>query len=201
VVLAVAAGLGRRHVAAQEASPVATPAAEAPSVLFVLIADGGSFRPMSDQAGTFELSLTGVAPQTVYFSDRPNRFAGMVRTEDFVAERVFDPADPPNAALVASTAAGDDVLIVSLANPRFDPTAGAVQFDATPLATYAGDGLAELAARQQDDTVAEEFGAASLFVDDVACSPDGSLCNDASQCCSGFCSPLAAFPPLTCLTP
>src|SRR4249920_3946821 len=49
------------------------------------------------------LTLTGVTPSTLYFSDRPQRIVGHMATSDFVelwgeGENSFE-ADPPNAVL------------------------------------------------------------------------------------------------------
>lgn len=198
VVTASGAGLAglalRRQGAAHEATPVSS---NELTILFVQVADGGTFVAKDD---LFELTLTGVAPQTVWFSDRPERRSGMVSTADFATDPVFDPADPPNAAIVTSTADGSDTLIVELTHPRFDEAAGTVTYDAKPIATYTGEGLADHAAMQTDDQLGETLGVTSLFIDELSCTPNGSACNDSSQCCSKFCSPLAEFPPLTCLS-
>ena len=198
VVTASGAGLAglalRRHGAAQEATPAST---DELSILFVQVADGGTFVAKDD---LFELTLTGVAPQTVWFSDRPERKSGMVQTVDFATDPVFDPADPPNAAIVTTTVDGSDTLIVELTKPRFDAAAGTVTYDAKPVATYAGEGLADHAAMQTDNQLAETLGVTSLFIDELSCKPNGSACNDSSQCCSNFCSPLAEFPPIACLS-
>ena len=182
---------------AQDATPVSD---EDISILFVQVADGGTFVATTDDPTLFELTLTGVAPQTVWFSDRPERRSGMVNTADFAIDPVFDPADPPNAAIVTSSDAGADTLIVELTNPRFDAAAGTVTYDAKPVASYAGEGLADHAALQTDAQLAETLGATSLFIDELSCTPNGSACKESSQCCSHFCSPLAEFPPMTCLS-
>ena len=46
-----------------------------------------------------------------------DRLAGTVRIADFVAAPVFDLVDPPNAALVAETVAGEAVVVVELTSP------------------------------------------------------------------------------------
>jgi hypothetical protein len=182
---------------AEQATPVTD---DELSILFVQVADGGTFVASADDPTLFELTLTGVAPQTVWFSDRPERRSGMVNTADFAIDPVFDPADPPNAAIVTSSDAGADTLIVELTNPRFDAAAGTVTYDAKPVASYVGEALADHAALQTDAQLAETLGATSLFIDELSCKPDGSACKDSSQCCSKFCSPLAEFPPMTCLS-
>jgi hypothetical protein len=72
------------------------------------------------------LTLHGVTPSTLYFSDRPKRIVGHMGTADFVnlwdeGENSFE-ADPPNAVL-AFLEAGDDVpedAVVVIREPRLD---------------------------------------------------------------------------------
>ena len=69
------------------------------------------------------LTLEGIAPSTLYFSDRPERVVGHVTAEDFVSlwgegENSFA-EDPPNAVL-AFLEPGDDVpedVVVVLRDP------------------------------------------------------------------------------------
>ena len=71
------------------------------------------------------LTLVGVNPTTIFFSDRPKRIAGHMTTEDFVLdwqegivkEGFHD--DPPNATL--SVFGKDEIVdvVVELKNPRF----------------------------------------------------------------------------------
>jgi hypothetical protein len=154
---------------ARRASAQATPAviqqAVAGSDLFVQTFRAGTLTPHPDAPGTFTLSLEGGVGQTVYFSDRPARRFGLVPTAVLLEQLGFTPADPPNAALVAQTADGEDILVLELANPRYDEAAAALAYDATPLADYAGAGLATLAARQTDDQFATTFTTPHLFID------------------------------------
>src|SRR5690606_38725131 len=90
----------------------------------------------------------------------------------------FTPFDPPNAAVVAQTAAGEDVIVVELLNPRLIESFGTdsgttLVYDVRVLADYEGGGLAFLASHQSDATLPERFGPASLFIDD---------CGDLSRC-------------------
>lgn len=72
------------------------------------------------------LTLQGVTPSTLYFSDRPQRIVGHMSTADFVdlwdaGENSFE-EDPPNAVL-AFLEAGDDVpedAVVVIREPRLD---------------------------------------------------------------------------------
>jgi len=62
--------------------------------------------------GTNKLTLTGVSPATIYFTDRPERIAGNMRTADFVPfwSKGKDSflKDPPNADI--SIVEGDKQL-------------------------------------------------------------------------------------------
>ena len=92
---------------------------EAEESMFVQIAPGVT----SDGA---TLTLRGVAPATLYFSDRPQRVVGHMATADF--EELWDEgdnsfeADPPNAVL-SYLEPGDDLpncAVVVLTEPRLD---------------------------------------------------------------------------------
>lgn len=190
------AAVGLNRVAAQDATPpasgtgtpTATDADEQDSTLFVQTATSGTFTPnpnagmplasatpvlMNEQGtptpavgGDYLLTLHGHAGETIAFSDRPERYFGEVKTPDFLAKLGFDPANPPNAAIVADTAEGeDDVLVVELLNPAYDAANQTLTYDANILGGYAGEGLAPVASRQQDQEMAAEFSTASLFID------------------------------------
>ena len=86
--------------------------ADPPELLFVQNSDGGT---LTDST----LTLTGVSPQTGWFTDRPYRVAGQVPTERFVLlwdeSSVVD--DPPNADFTC-TVEGEVVnYVVELQNP------------------------------------------------------------------------------------
>lgn len=173
-------GSGFGHsAAAQDATPETGDATGNGSFLFVQTAASGSFTP-NPGAGTpttdgtpvpgggaqYLLTLDGHPGGTVYFSDRPERIFGDAPTRQFLDGLGFSPANPPNAALVAQTDAGEDVLVLELLNPSYDAAAGTLIYGANVLSQYAGEGLAHVAARQRDDTIAPQFGRASLFIDD-----------------------------------
>ena len=83
--------------------------------------------------GKGRLTLIGVSPTTLFFSDRPKRIAGHMTTEDFVLEwkegksKESFHADPPNATL--SIFAKDEIVdvVVELKNPRL--AGGALVYD------------------------------------------------------------------------
>ncbi len=101
------------------------------------------------------LTLVGVSPTTIFFSDRPKRIAGHMHTEDFVLEwqKGTGPEsfrkDPPNGAL--SIFAKDHIvdIVIELKNPRL--AGGALVYDIGVL--------------EQDEPIPS--GPVSLFIDPV----------------------------------
>ena len=125
---------GLRHAAvAQDApatpggSPVAIdrtdhlglPEGERTYFMFVQTAQSGTWAEKAGEEGVYTLTLTGVPAQTVYFSDRPQRIVGTQSTTEFYDALGFTPENPPNAALVTQTDAGEDVLVIELFNPVY----------------------------------------------------------------------------------
>ncbi len=71
------------------------------------------------------LTLKGVSPTTLFFSDRPVRMAGHYNKQDYLklwtdGQDNFD-ADPPNATLSVFEGDADDLIdiVVELKNPRY----------------------------------------------------------------------------------
>jgi hypothetical protein len=137
------------------------------SLLYVQTAERGTVA--GADSGTLSVTLESVAPRTIFFSDRPDRIAGSMDTGAFASlDTLFAPDDPPNAAIVISNAedADEDVLIVTLANPRFDAATGTFTYDATAI-----DDLTEgLRGWEQDrdGSLPPSFGHVVLFVDSTA---------------------------------
>lgn len=177
---AAALGAASLHHAAsaQEATPAATPAPIAGEgdrtfFLFVQTFASGTLTAHPTEADLYTLTVTGGPDQTVYFSDRPDRIVGTLPTTQFLDGLGFAPDNPPNAALVARTDGGEEIVVVELLNPvyteRFEPDAiVTLTYDVRILADYQEDGLAHLAARRGDAAPPETFGTASLFIDDCA---------------------------------
>ena len=129
---------------------------------FLYVQNAGS---MTLRDGT--LTLTNVSPLTLFFSDRPERVAGHMRTAAFI--RHWDKGansfkeSPPNATVAVfqdATKIIDAVLEIS------DP-----QFDGTKLSYKAKVLLGDLPA---------EGGELSLFIDssDAACDVDTSYAGE-----------------------
>jgi hypothetical protein len=164
-----AARRSRRAARAQEAT---TPPAsgEKTMLLFVQSFRGGSIAPAERAEGRFALTLEQGLGQTVYFSDRPERIVGASPTPAFLAGLGFPDDNPPNAALVAETAAGTtEIAVVELYNPRYDEATHTATYDVAVLAAWEdslGVGFTQVPADLAE--FGDKFGAAHLFIDDCA---------------------------------
>ena len=110
----------------------------------------------SATTGTYDgktLTLSAV-PSTTYFSDRPNRIVGHVRTGSFVEQwgkgKDSFEVDPPNAVLSVLGEDGVNDSVVELSNPRFE-----------------GDRIS-YQVKLIDGKPPMKFNAASLFIDSNA---------------------------------
>ena len=101
------------------------------------------------------LTLIGVSPTTIFFSDRPKRIAGHMSTEDFVLDwqkgtsKESFHTDPPNGTL--SVLAANEIvdIVVELKNPRL--AGGDLVYDTNVL--------------EQDEPIPS--GPVSLFIDPI----------------------------------
>jgi hypothetical protein len=122
----------------------AEPAHDPPRLLFVQAAHGVSF-------ADGRLTLRGVSPTTLFFSDRPKRIAGHVLTQRFLAD--WDKGDdsfgkdPPNATLSVLGRHAVEDAVLELSSPRLR-----------------GDDLV-YDARILSGTPPKRGGPASLFID------------------------------------
>ena len=123
-----------------------------PQLLFVQTSDGAV---LTDST----LTLTGISPQTTWFTERPYRQAGQIPTEEFPTlwdegENSFA-NDPPNADFTC-TADGEAVnYVVELTMPE-------VTGDEL---TYAVEGIGDI---NLPDTAVTCSGTAQLFIDGLA---------------------------------
>ncbi len=104
--------------------PTVAAAEEAkPQLMFVQTAD----RVEIDTAAQ-TLRLVDVGPQTLYFADRPERIAGHVKMDAFMAEWTAKAgadnfgADPPNATLSVYEPGKDNntLAVIEISNPKLD---------------------------------------------------------------------------------
>jgi hypothetical protein len=189
---------GLTAAAAQDATPTAgTPpsAGSEVEVLYVQTFSSAMIQPDAEDPETFTMTLEGSTGQTVYFSDRPERLVGRLTDEQFLDSRAFDPADPPNAAIITGSGDAETILIVELTEPSYDATTTAVTYAAQVLRGQPEDDtLASLAARKTESGLGDSLGPVTLFIDQGACQPDNVACNQNSDCCSNDCQQLGEGP-------
>jgi hypothetical protein len=173
---AIAAGAlaaaGLRHAAAQDATPEAVRTepwtGDKTMYLFVQSFHGGSITPTEGQEGRYTVTLHEGTGQTIYFGDRPSRDVGTTPTPQFLEGLGFPEENPPNAALIMETEAGEtDIAVVELFNPTYDPTSRGVTYDVEVLENWQED--LELGLREEPTdlaALAPAFGTAHLLIDD-----------------------------------
>jgi hypothetical protein len=145
---------------------------ETTSYIFLQEGTNGSF--VKDGSGNYTLTITGVIPYTVYFSDRPARDAGFAQMKQFINEFNFDPRDPPNAAVMLREGEEEDsdMIVVELTMPLYDETKGTLIYTASILTDYEfkSEWTKDLLSRA-DNSIPETFGAVFLVIDDYPYYP------------------------------
>ncbi|MEA2480518.1 MAG: hypothetical protein QOJ07_2440 [Thermoleophilaceae bacterium] len=159
------AGLGVLAVAVAVSLGAAEHHADGHSMLFTQSATSGSLK--SSAGGGMTLTLRGVAPQVVWFQDRPDRRAGHMGATELVSQwRSFGfQSDAPNAALTLLGAPdnADTVVVELLSRPRYDPAQGTMTYGVR-LLSHTPNGLDDFGP-DVDAAVPARFGVASLFID------------------------------------
>lgn len=136
--------------------------------VFLQLVSSGSFEPIEGDSKHYMLTLQGVSPNMVSFTDRPARSAMAITTKAFTEKWGSDQSknnyreNPPNASLVLSTGKFEDVVILSLENPVYDEKNQTVTYKVTPIKL--------LNEHKLDCRIREElpktFKEAVLFIDD-----------------------------------
>lgn len=168
-----------------EGSPIPT-AETGPTMLFVQSFRRGSIFAKPNDPETFTIVLEEGLGQTIAFSDRPNRDVGTIATPVFLDTLGFEADNPPNAALVLETAAGEsDIAVVELLNPTYDETTHTATYDIKVLANWENSlelGFTEAPIAIGD--IAATFGNAHVLIDSC---PDGDIyCYNGKQYVNGF---------------
>jgi hypothetical protein len=148
------------------------------SFMFVQNAQSGTLVPVAGGDNLYTLTLMGTSPQTIAFSDRPERVVAQVPTQKFLDGMCFSPNNGPNAALeILEANEEEDVAVVELFDPVYDAASQALKYNVTileqPDLSYA------MFNERADKALPETFGPAALFIDDCA---DGYMeCNHCAK--------------------
>ncbi|MDQ3655972.1 MAG: hypothetical protein M3457_12955, partial [Chloroflexota bacterium] len=166
---------------AHQATPVATPVTTDETAYLFVQAGFSSGSLVANADGTYQLTLLNAPAQTVYFSDRPDRIVGAMPTERFLEVLDFDGGDPPNAALVIGVdGENTDVVVFELTAPVYDVEVASLTYTATLLEgfdQFVETGVGFVEEPLTADTLPQEFGASSLFIDSLlGCSPWDPRC-------------------------
>ncbi len=119
------------------------------------------------EEGSYILTLTGVSPRTVYFSDRPQRSAGTLSTAEFINGWSANFGDaPPNAALLFTESGqpGEDATIGAISDPVYDGETGTLTFRAKEIPLDEGEAAIDWRGDPLEQLPAS-FGEANLFID------------------------------------
>ncbi len=157
-----------------DASAMEVIADEAYTTIFVQEGAGGSF--VKDESGNYTLTITGVIPYTLYFSDRPARDAGIVEMDQFLEGFSFHPDNPPNALVAIREGEEEsDMIVVELTAPQYDGTNDTLTYQAKVIADYEFESeWPEDLIPRADDAIPEEFGKVVIVIDDCPCLPYGT---------------------------
>lgn len=158
---------------AADAPGSVTPASETDSLslLFQLEAEAGTLTHV-DRA-TYALELTTAGEQLIWFSDRPDRKAGSMRTDEFVTvwpDFGFD-EDPPNIGVTANGVAEGVSLVATMTEPSYDAATAVFTAELEILFATPNSGLeAGSDATYSADQLPETLTEVSVFIDDAVCS-------------------------------
>jgi len=135
-----------------------------PSYLFVQIAESGEWNLIDEEEKIYRLVLINAAPQTLMFTDRPDRNAGHLSTGEFL--KIVDFSNPPNAALeILDGENGHDVIVVELLCSSWDYQNKILTYNAKILPAVNGS-LSQYHERMESGIPAT-FNDVSLYIDNI----------------------------------
>lgn len=151
--------------------------------LFVQTAESGTIEEVIGSTGVFVLRLAGVAPSTIYFSDRPARISGQAPMDKFLKGFGFSDANPPNAAIEWVGPHGPSVTVVELMRPVYNASAATLTYHVRLLdPNEVPEGLSHVSSPAP--TLPAHLSKVALFIDD--CPNTDDICwADAHDAASG----------------
>jgi len=135
--------------------------------MFVQNAQSGTFIPVDGEDNLYTLTLVGVAPQTIAFSDRPERIVVQAPMQKFLDGMCFRPENGPNAALdILEADEEEDLAVVELFDPVYDNATQTLQYNVSILELP--DHSYAVFNERHDKALPETFGPVALFIDDCS---------------------------------
>ena len=143
---------------------------KSPSFLYVTQGTSGTLESVEESQGTFLLTIHGVAPEVIVFSDRPDCIGLQVPVSQFIDDwgRSGFVEDPPNAAVVLASSEANtnaDVLIVELESPEWTEETKTLVFQVRTIGDETTSSGLSVHALNADDRLPPSFGHISLFID------------------------------------
>ena len=98
----------------------------------LMLITGDSLEASPMNGGTQRVVITGVSPQTLWFTDRPEHVAGVESTQQLLVEFFADfPGNPPNATISMLVNGQAETRIITLSDPVINGST--IEFTSTPL--------------------------------------------------------------------
>jgi hypothetical protein len=153
--------------APRPAAPTAHAASPAREILFAHDADAGSLVPVADDSRLYDLKLTGVHPNALYFADRPSRLVGATPLAHMLSGFFGKPGKSalPNAAINAidPTSGQQTVMGAELLSAQYSPKTATLTYRIRTLP----QGPPDVQEQGRTDVVLPaSLGQTSLFIDD-----------------------------------
>ncbi|MCK9440839.1 MAG: hypothetical protein M0Q13_05385 [Methanothrix sp.] len=182
-------GVGEAANDTSTADAMKATANEATTYIFLQEGAGGSF--IKNESGNYTLTITGVVPYTVFFSDRPARDAGFIGMDQFLNGFGFDLNSPPNALVMIEEGSEDsDAIVVELTSPQYNTTDGTLIYTAKILDDYIfqSEWARDLISKA-DKAIPESFGHVAIVIDNKAklsCADSTVSCQKVDNSICGY---------------
>lgn len=166
-----------------------------PDFLFVQNAESGILGPIEGEVEKLLLTLNNLSPDTVYFSDRPDRITGQEPNAEIINNFFNDLSTPPNAALQIRNEDGSvDVIAVSLLTAEFNAENQSIDYEVTIIPEdlnfynnpndmlVSGEIITDMSIMMPMN-----FGSNSLFIDSAHPAPPGCTFVPQEKAINGEC--------------
>jgi len=144
------------------------------SILFSQTAKSAAIKANVARPGWHLLTLNNVNKQTIWFSDRPQRSAGTLPTEKYVANwkkgaNNFKMNNPNASLIIFKDKHGllaEEHAVIQLSQPQYDTKTNTLTYSIKRIAN----------AKNGDTLTAGRFGEVALFIDGLSCGYGDKNC-------------------------